>query len=116
MSIRIFAAFSVTLLAAFGQAASAQAPSKMMILAQAQDRCMTTHAVRQTRTSTDDRAIYEFARTECEGLQQQLDASIDLELPAEQAKAVKEQMRAQSKPNFLSLVAKIRSDRAERGE
>jgi ABC-type cobalamin/Fe3+-siderophores transport system ATPase subunit len=98
------------------QPALAQSPqANAMTLAQANDRCMTTFAVRMTKTDATDDAIFSSAIEGCKDLKAQLDAAIANEYPAAQADELKSQLDAQAKPNFLNLLQKIRSDRAKRG-
>lgn len=85
-----------------------------MMLAQANDRCMTTYAVRMTGTDATDEAIFASATEGCKALKSQLYSAIDAEYPAAQAGELKGQLEAQAKPNFLNLLQKIRADRARR--
>jgi hypothetical protein len=85
-----------------------------MMLAQAQDRCMTTYAVRLTRTSATDEAIYADARSGCGTLASQLHAAIAKEYPADQAAELLATLDAQARPNFMALLQRIRADRAAR--
>ena len=75
---------------------------------------MATHAVRLSKDSQDDDAIYEVARNNCAELDAKLNDAIDRELPSEAAQKIKAEMAAQAKPNFLALLAKIPADRASR--
>lgn len=86
-----------------------------MMLAQANDRCMTTYAVRMTRTDTADDAIFAAATEGCKELKAQLFDAIDKEHPADQASGLKSQLDAAEKPNFMKLLQKIRTDRQQRG-
>jgi hypothetical protein len=88
-------------------------PSAMM-LAQANDRCMTTYAVRMTRTEATDEAIFASAVDGCKDLKGQLYAALDREYAATQASELKAQLDAQAQPNFLILLEKIRAGRAQR--
>lgn len=85
-----------------------------MMLAQANDRCMTTYAVRLTRTDATDEAIFASAVEGCAELKSQLYAALDKEYPAAQASELKGQLDAAARPNFLNLLQKIRNDRAQR--
>ena len=91
-----------------------QAEPSLMLVAQAQDRCMTTFAVRLSRETTDDEAIYEQAIEGCSQLDAQLDAAILREVPAEKQAELKTMLAESRKPNFMAMLAKIRSDRAAR--
>lgn len=85
-----------------------------MMLAQANDRCMTTYAVRMTNTDAPDDKIFTSAIEGCKDLNSQLYTAIDAEYAAAQASDLKAQLDAQAKPNFLNLLQKIRTDRAQR--
>ena len=85
-----------------------------MMIAQAQDRCMATYAVRLSKESQDDEAIYEAAKTNCADLDAKLQDAIDRELPAATAQEMKSRMAEQAKPSFLAMLAKIRADRSLR--
>ena len=95
---------------AYGQAIE---PSLMMV-AQAQDRCMTTYAVRLSRETTDDEAIFEQAKAGCSELNAQLEAAILREVPVEKQSELRSMLADSEKPNFMTMLAKIRSDRAAR--
>ena len=86
-----------------------------MMLAQANDRCMTTYAVRMTKTDVADDAIFAAAIEGCKELKAQLFGAIDKEYPADQANGLKSQLDAAEKPNFMKLLQKIRTDRQQRG-
>jgi hypothetical protein len=86
-----------------------------MMLAQANDRCMTTYAVRMTKTDATDDAIFAAATEGCKELRAQLFGAIDKEYPADQASGLKSQLDAAEKPNFIKLLQKIRADRLQRG-
>jgi|SRR4028119_1688098 hypothetical protein len=90
------------------------APANAMILAQANDRCMTTYAVRLTRTDATDEAIFKSAVEGCAKLKGQLYTAIHNEYPTAQASELTVQLDAAAKPNFLNLLRRIRSDRAQR--
>ncbi|MBE1529336.1 hypothetical protein GGC65_003792 [Sphingopyxis sp. OAS728] len=85
-----------------------------MMLAQANDRCMTTYAVRMTKTDAADDAIFAAATEGCKNLKSQLFSAIDKEYPADQASGLKSQLDAAEKPNFIKLLQKIRTDRLQR--
>ncbi|MDZ3833472.1 MAG: hypothetical protein U0S50_16895 [Sphingopyxis sp.] len=102
-----------TLLTGGAHAQTAQADA--MMLAQANDRCMTTYAVRMTKTDATDDAIFAAATEGCKELRAQLFGAIDKEYPADQASGLKSQLDAAEKPNFIKLLQKIRADRLQRG-
>lgn len=99
------AAFSADL--AFAQPTQANA----MMLAQAHDRCMTSYAVRMTKTEATDEQIFSGATEGCKELQGQFHAAVVKEYPAAQADELITMLNAQAKPNFLNMLRKIRSDR-----
>ena len=92
---------------AFAQAVQPDA----MLLAQAQDRCLATYAVRLTKTDAADEEIYSDAVQGCKELNLQLQAAVVREFPDDQAKEMIAALQAQTKPNFLQMLQKIRSDR-----
>jgi hypothetical protein len=96
------------------QAPPQQGPANPQIVAQAYDRCMATHAVRLTRTSATDENIYTQASQSCLPLNDQLTAAIKAQLPPAQADEILRTLAANGKPNFLSMLARIRSDRARK--
>jgi len=99
---------------ASASAASGQAPQpNAMMLAQALDRCMTTYAVRMTRTDATDDAIFLAAQEGCAELEQTMTAALRSEQP-QQADAMIAALSAQARPNFMSLLNRIRTDRAAR--
>ena len=104
---------SLTLVAGAVHAQPVQANA--MMLAQANDRCMTTYAVRMTKTDVADDAIFAAATEGCKELKAQLFSAIDKEYPADQANGLKSQLDAAEKPNFMKLLQKIRTDRQQRG-
>lgn len=107
------AALSIVL--CFAASASAQQPQpNIAILAQAVDRCMATHAVRMTHTAATDPEIYAQATQGCLSLSDQLRAAINAQLPPEQASEILASIDAQAEPNFMAMLARIRSDRARR--
>ena len=87
----------------------------LMTVAQAQDRCMTTNAVRLTRETTDDNAIFEQAKAGCAELEAKLNDAIEREVPAGKQAELKAILSESERPNFMTMLAKIRSDRAARG-
>ncbi|MDV3457909.1 hypothetical protein RZN05_13015 [Sphingomonas sp. HF-S4] len=93
-------------------APQAQVQLDPQIIAQAADRCMATHAVRSSRTSTDDEAIYAQARLSCAPLNDQLAIALRARLAPAQAAEALRTLDAQAKPNFMAMIARIRSDRA----
>lgn len=98
-----------------GTAHAQPAQANAMMLAQANDRCMTTYAVRMTKTDVADDAIFAAATEGCKELKAQLFGAIDKEYPADQANGLKSQLDAAERPNFLKLLQKIRTDRLQRG-
>lgn len=95
------------------QPATAQQPEpNVQILAQAYDRCMATSAVRLTRTAATDQDIFRQASQACLSLGGQLRAAIEAQLPPEQAAELLRSMDAQAEPNFMTMLARIRSDRS----
>lgn len=98
-----------------GAAYAQPAPANAMMLAQANDRCMTTYAVRMTKTDAADDAIFAAATEGCKKLKTQLFSAIDKEYPVDQASGLKSQLDAAAKPNFMTLLQKIRTDRLQRG-
>lgn len=113
---RIFIAVLVVCVTLGAGTTQAQpAPANAMMLAQANDRCMTTYAVRMTKTEAADDAIFAAATEGCKELKAQLFGAIDKEYPADQASDLKSQLGAAEKPNFIKLLQKIRIDRLQRG-
>lgn len=98
-----------------GAAHAQPAQASAMILAQANDRCMTTYAVRMAKTGAADDAIFATATEGCKDLRAQLFGAIDKEYPADQANSLKSQLDAAARPNFMNLLNKIRTDRLQRG-
>lgn len=84
------------------------------VLGQAYDRCMATYAVRLSKTAAGDDAIYTQARQSCASIEQQFTAALRAQLPAEKVTEVLRALEAQTKPNFMSMLTRIRSDRARR--
>jgi len=109
IDLRLLAA----LMLATPAAAQTAAPS-VLLLAQALDRCMATHAVRLTRTDAADEAIYSEAQRGCQAIDADLRAAVRAQAPAAQADALFAQFDATARPNFMALLARIRSDRAAR--
>ena len=110
MRVKLSVAVAASLVSVHATAQQPQA--NLQLLAQAYDRCMATYAVRLTRTEATDEQIYSEATQSCRGLDEQLTAAINSQLPPAQAAEVLETMDAQDKPNFLQMLARIRSDRA----
>ncbi|WP_265587296.1 hypothetical protein [Sphingomicrobium arenosum] len=102
------------LAALFLSAAVQQVTPETMQLAQTHDRCMTTFAVRLSKETTDDEAIFEQAQAGCAELEQALDARLDADLGPDHAPALKAQLEVAAKPNFLAMLDRIRRDRAAR--
>ena len=100
--------------AAAQQATGQNAGPNPMVLAQALDRCMTTQAVRLTHTAATDADIYAQARRSCLSLNGRLRASITAQVPPADAAEVLRTIDAQAEPSFMALLARIRSDRAQR--
>ncbi|WP_081570425.1 hypothetical protein [Sphingobium herbicidovorans] len=97
------------------QNASAQeAQPNIQIIAQAYDRCMATYAVRLTRTTAPDEAIYAEATKSCSPLKDKLVEAIRQQVSPPEADKVLASMDASAKPNFLNMLNRIRSDRAQR--
>ncbi len=92
-----------------------QAEPSLMVIAQAQDRCMTTYAVRLSKTMTDDEQIFEQAKAGCAGLDEELNTAIEREIPIEKQSELKTMLAQSSRPNFMAMLAKIRADREARG-
>ena len=82
-----------------------------MVAAQAHDRCMVGYAVRLTKTSATDEAIYSEAVAGCKALHKQLGVAVAREYAPEQAAQLITAFEAQAKPNFLALLQRIRTDR-----
>ena len=97
------------------QNASAQETQpSIQIVAQAYDRCMATYAVRLTRTTAPDEAIYAEATKSCSPLKDKLVEVIHQHVSPPEAAKVLASMDASAKPNFLNMLNRIRRDRAER--
>lgn len=94
MRLFLAAGFALGAALASHSALAQSEQANAMMLAQANDRCMTTYAFRMTGTDATDEAIFASATAGC--------------------KALKSQLEAQAKPNFLNLLQKIRADRARR--
>jgi len=106
---------SVLCLASTTSIASGQATqSEAMTIAQALDRCMTTQAVRLTRTDATDDAIFLSASEACRDLETGLAAALRAERPHDEAEAIIVAMNEQAQPNFQTMLDRIRSDRAAR--
>jgi hypothetical protein len=91
-----------------------EAQPSVMILAQAHDRCMTTYAVRLTRTEVADEEIFSRATEGCSQLTGQLHAAIAREYPADQARELVATIEASARPNFMTMLQRIRTDRRNR--
>lgn len=87
-----------------------------MILAQAHDRCMTTYAVRESKTDASDENIFLLATEGCQNLEEELHAAIRNEYPADQADQLIPMLKNQAQPNFYKMLGKIRADRQRRTE
>ena len=93
-------------------AAAQQSQPDVQILAQAYDRCMATYAVRLTRTDATDADIFTQATAGCQALDDRVRAAITAQLPPARATEVLHAIDAQGEPDFMALLARIRSDRA----
>lgn len=113
MRIKMLAA-ALVLLFAGQQAAAQDAQPNAMVLAQAFDRCMATQAVRLTRTAATDAEILAQARQSCQALNDQFRAAVSAQLPAADAAEMLRSIDLQAEPNFMTLLTRIRSDRARR--
>lgn len=105
---------SLIAVAAFAAQSAQPAQPSAMTLAQAHDRCMTTYAVRLTKTAATDEAIYAEAVAGCKAVQDLLGAAIAKEYTPAQAAELTAMLEAQAKPNFLTLLQRIRTDRLSR--
>lgn len=102
-------------LATATQPLSAQpAQPDAQLLAQAHDRCMTTYAVRLTKTAATDEAIYSEAVSGCSAVKNALGAAIARDFAVDRAAELAALLEAQAKPNFLALLQRIRTDRLNR--
>ena len=110
-AIILIAMLGVATPSAFAQTAQADIPT----LAQALDRCMATYAVRLTKTEMADEAIFLAAADGCKQIDADLTAAVRRDIPAAQGEAAIAQWNSAAKPNFMGLLARIRSDRAARG-
>lgn len=106
LTLNLIAAMAVA-----GQLVASPEQPNAALLAQAQDRCMVTYAVRLTKTAATDPAIFSEAELGCKTLKQQLYAAITKEYAADQAAELTTMLDAQAKPNFLTLLQRIRTDR-----
>ena len=95
-------------------ATAQQTDPDFRIIAQAYDRCMATFAVRLTRTSATDDAIFSQASQACLPLKDRLRAAINTQLPRAEAGEILLAIEAQGEPNFRRMLDRIRSDRARR--
>ena len=95
---------------------ASQPQQSVAVLAQAQDRCMATYAVRLTRTEAADEEIFSAASEGCEQLSDQLNAAIAREYPADQARELLTVIEANSRPNFIQMLQRIRTDRQNRAQ
>lgn len=75
---------------------------------------MTTFAVRLSKETSDDEAIFEQAKAGCSELDAKLEAAIQREVPADRQAGLRLALSESQKPNFMDLLKKIRSDRAAR--
>ncbi|MGZ8346419.1 MAG: hypothetical protein ACXWUP_04815 [Allosphingosinicella sp.] len=109
---------AIALLSLFAaqQATAQQAQPDVQMLAQAYDRCMATYAVRLTHTSATDEDIFMQATQSCLSLNGQLRAAINTQLPPAHATEILQSIDAQAEPNFMTMLARIRSDRARRAD
>jgi hypothetical protein len=107
---------AVVLVIALGAqpALAQQSQPNAMLIAQALDRCMATYAVRLTKTAASDEEIYAEATKGCGPLNARFVDSVKASVPPEQAAELLKEADKSQKPNFLSMLTKIRSDRAKR--
>lgn len=96
------------------QAAPPPQQPNAYLLAQAYDRCMATCAVRLSHTDATDAAIFAQARQSCQPLGARMRVAVNAEVPPAQAAEALATMDAQAEPNFMRMLARIRSDRARR--
>lgn len=75
---------------------------------------MATYAVRLTRTPASDEAIYAEAAQGCLPLKTRLVDAIRAQVPPAEAAPVLASLETSAKPNFMAMLARIRSDRAKR--
>lgn len=85
-----------------------------MMLAQAHDRCMTTYAVRESKTTATDAEIFSLANAGCKDLEEQLYTAIKKEYPSSQSEELIPMLQSQAESNFTKLLLKIRNDRSRR--
>jgi hypothetical protein len=107
-------ALALVLLFVSQHAAAQDSQPSAMVLAQALDRCMATQAVRLTRTTATDPEIFARARQSCLALNDQFRAAVNAQLPPADAAAMLRSVDEQAEPNFLTMLSRIRSDRARR--
>jgi hypothetical protein len=112
--IKKFSIGFALLTATFAGVAWGQAQANAMTIAQAHDRCMTTQAVRLTRTDASDDAIFQTATEACKELETGLFAALRAERPREEAEAIIAAMNDQAQANFQTMLDRIRADRAAR--
>ena len=98
------------------QAVAQEPQPDIRIIAQAYDRCMATYAVRSTRTAATDEEIFDLATQSCFALDGRLRAAINAQLSPAQAAEALQSMDAQAAPNFMAMLARIRSDRSRQAE
>ena len=96
------------------QAFAQEVQANAQIIAQANDRCMATYAVRLTKTDATDEAIYAEAARSCQPLQDNLATALKAQLTPAQADDILKTLAEQAKPNFMAMLTQIRSDRATR--
>jgi hypothetical protein len=107
---------AIAVLGVFALPASAQqAQPDLSTLAQALDRCIASYAVRLTKTDMADEAIYKSAVEGCKPIELDLKTAVRRDIAAPQAEAAIQQWDAQARPNFMSLLQRIRTDRVARG-
>ncbi len=102
------------LMAGVQSVAPPQAQQNIQVTAQALDRCMATYAVRLTKTPASDDAIFAEATRSCAPLNEALTTALNTQLPPAQANAFIKQMDASARPNFMTMLARIRHDRASK--
>ena len=106
--------FESAAIAALSLGAQPAPAQDLGVLAHAYDRCMTTFAVRLTRTAAADADIYAEASRSCASLKNHLRAAVVAQLPAAQSSEMIRAIDSQGETSFMAMLARIRSDRARR--
>ena len=81
-------------------------------LAEALDICLASYAVQLTYSSASDDAIYAAAKDGCKKIETELIATVRRDVPPAQADAALRQWAAVAKPNFMTVIQRIRADRS----